>query len=191
MKKLLAIQTAVALALAAPMMASAESNLTIGSGDASARLNFRVVVPRVLYLGVGTGAAALADNTTVDNVVFDYSSNATAVGTGAAAASITGATVPVRVLGNNGGITLTSTSTAGGLSNGAGDSIAWTEITATSDDATNFDSPAPSGGSFAIPVSAGTRVTARQANWTFSFANSAVVAPGTYAGTVTYTASMP
>ena len=45
-----------------------------------------------------------------------------------------------------------------------------------------------------VTLSSGTKITDRTANWTFSYANSAVVAPGTYGttnGRVTYTASMP
>lgn len=187
------IKSALALAMAAPLMASAESQLTIGPGSAAADLNFRVVIPRVLFLAVGTGAAGLATNTTEDTVTFDFSSNPADVGTGAAAGAITGNVVPVRVLGNNGVIALASTNT-GALENAAGDTIPWSEITATSSDATNFASPAPAGGSVNLGLSLGSKVTSRTADWTFSYANSAVVAPGTYGvvnGAVTYTATMP
>ncbi|MEZ5706440.1 MAG: hypothetical protein R3E56_14915 [Burkholderiaceae bacterium] len=186
-------KSAIALAIAAPLMASAESQLTIGSGSASADLNFRVVIPRVLFLAVGTGAAGLTTNTTEDTVTFDYTSNPADVGTGNAAGSITGNVVPVRVLGNNGVIALASSNT-GALTNGTGDTIPWSEITATSSDATNFASPAPAGGSVNLGLSQGTKVTSRTADWTFSYANTTVAAPGTYGvtnGRVTYTATMP
>lgn len=187
------LKSALALALATPLLASAESQLTIGTGTAAAKLDFRVVVPRVLFLAVGTGAAGLTTNTTVDTVTFDYTTNPGAVGTGAAAGAITGNVVPVRVLGNNGVIALASTNT-GALTNATGDSIPWSEITATSSDTTNFASPAPSGASVNLGLSSGTKVTSRTANWTFSYANANVVAPGTYGATngrVTYTATMP
>ncbi|MDM7949003.1 hypothetical protein [Hydrogenophaga sp.] len=193
MKKHLFVKSALALALAAPLLASAESQLTVGAGSAAANLDFRVIIPRVLFLAVGTGAAGLADNATVDTVTFDYTTNPAAVGTTAAAGAITGNVVPVRVLGNNGVIALASTNT-GDLANGAGDTIPWSEITAVSSDAANFDSPAPSGASVNLGLSSGTRITSRTANWTFSYANTAVVAPGTYGttnGRVTYTATMP
>lgn len=193
MKKHLLLKSALALALATPLLASAESQLRVGAGSAAANLDFRVVVPRVLFLAVGTGAASLADNATIDTVTFDYTTNPAAVGTGAAAGAITGNVVPVRVLGNNGVIALASTNT-GDLANGAGDTIPWTEITVESSDAANFDSPAPSGASVNLGLSSGTRITSRTANWTFSYANTAVVAPGTYGttnGRVTYTATMP
>lgn len=186
----------MALALSAPLMASAESQLVTGAGSAVARLDFRVVVPRVLFLGVGSGAAGFATNTTVDTVTFDYTSNPAAVGTGAAAGAVTGNVVPVRVVGNNGQVTLAA-STTGALTNGTADTIAWSEISATS----NLPAlPSPTipntgaGTASNVTLSSGTKITDRTANWTFSYANSAVVAPGTYGttnGRVTYTASMP
>lgn len=186
------VKTAVALALAAPLLASAESQLVIGSGPATADLNFRIVVPRVLFLAVGTGATGLADNTTEDTVTFDYTTNPGALGTGAAAGAISGNVVPVKVMGNNGVIALTSSNT-GALTNATSDTIPWSQITVASSDTTNFPSPAPTGASVNVAVTSG-KVTSRTANWTFSYANSAVVAPGTYGttnGKVTYTASMP
>ena len=196
MNKSLILKSAIALALAAPLLASAESQLVIGTGSATADLNFRVVVPRVLFLGVGTGAAGLATNTTEDTVTFDYTTNAAALGTGAAAGVITGNVVPVRVVGNNGQITLSATTT-GALTNGTADTIAWSEITSTSSVGA-LPSPAipltGTGAASNVTLSSGTKVTDRSANWTFSYANAAVVAPGTYGttnGRVTYTAAMP
>ena len=195
-KSSLILKSALALALATPLLASAESQLTVGTGDANARLDFRIVVPRVLFLGVGTGAAGLTANSTIDTVTFDYSSNPSAIGTGAAAGTITGNVVPVRVVGNNGQITLTA-NTTGALTNGTADTIAWSEITATSSLAA-LPSPAipltGAGVASNVTLSSGTKITDRSANWTFSYANSAVVAPGTYGttnGRVTYTAAMP
>lgn len=196
MKKALLLQSALALTLATPLMASAESQLVTGAGSAVARLDFRVTIPRVLFLAVGTGAGAFATNTTIDTVTFDYTSNPAAVGTGATAGAVTGNVVPVRVVGNNGQVTLAA-STTGALTNGTADTIPWSEISATSNLAA-LPSPAiPNTGAGAasnVTLSSGTKITDRTANWTFSYANSAVVAPGTYGttnGRVTYTASMP
>jgi hypothetical protein len=193
-KKSLLLKTALAIALASPLLASAESARTVGPGAAAARLDFRVIVPRVLFLAVGEGAAGLAANTTVGTVTFDYSTNATALGTGVAALVTSGTVVPVRVLGNGGVIALASTNT-GLLTNAATptDTIPWSEITVVSSE-TLFPSPAPGGGTVNLGVSSGTKVTQRTANWTFSYANTAVVPPGTYGttnGRVTYTATMP
>ncbi|MDR7095263.1 hypothetical protein [Hydrogenophaga laconesensis] len=199
MKKALFVKLAAAVVVASPLMASAESQLVTGAGSATARLDFRVIVPRVLFLGVGTGAAGLANNATIDMVTFDYTTNPAAVGTGAAAGAITGNVVPVRVLGNNGQITLTA-ATTGALSNGSGDTIPWSEISATTNLAALPSPVIPATGTGAasnVTLSSGTKITDRSANWTFSYANSAVVAPGTYGATVanngrvTYTAAMP
>ncbi|MGE0099715.1 MAG: hypothetical protein AB7S86_15340 [Hydrogenophaga sp.] len=194
----LLIKSALALAMATPLLASAESQLVTGAGNAVARLDFRVIVPRVLFLGVGTGAAGLATNGTIDTVTFDYTTNPASVGTGAPAAVVTGAVVPVRVIGNNGQIVLTA-ATTGALASGT-DTIPWSEISATSSLAA-LPSPAiPNTGTGAgsnVTISSGTKITDRSANWTYSYANSAIVAPGTYGGTpatngrVTYTATMP
>lgn len=196
MKKALLLKSTLALALAAPLLASAESQLITGAGSAVARLDFRVVVPRVLFLGVGTGAGGLTNNTTIDTVTFDYTSNPAAVGTGAAAGAITGNVVPVRVVGNNGQVSLTA-ATTGALTNATADTIPWSEITATSSLAALPSPVIPATGTGAgsnVTLSSGTKITDRSANWTFSYANTAVVAPGTYGttnGRVTYTASMP
>lgn len=202
MKKNLLLKTTLALSLAAPLLASAESQL-VATGNAVARLDFRVIIPRVLFLGVGAGATTVpvANNTNVDLVTFDYTTNPGAVGAGAGspAAVITGAVVPVRVVGNNGQIVLTA-ATTGDLSNGGGDSIPWTQISATTSLAALPSPTIPltgTGGGSNVLISSGTKVTDRSANWTFSYANAAVVPAGTYGATVanngrvTYTATMP
>ena len=204
MKKALLLKTAAALALATPMVSMAESQLAAqgANSTASARLNIRVVIPRVLFLGVGAGAGALNDplaaNGTVSTVTFDYTNNPQAVGGGATnpAASVTGAVVPVRVVGNNGTVSLVA-ATTGALTNATSDTIPWSEISATSS-ANTLPSPVipATGSGTAVPLTpnVGTRVTRLAADWTFSYANSAVVAPGTYGttnGRVTYTAAMP
>lgn len=198
MKKALLLKSALALALATPLLASAESQLVTGAGSATARLDFRVIVPRVLFLAVGTGAAGFANNTTIDTVTFDYTSNPAAVGGGAAATAgtITGNVVPVRVVGNNGQVTLAA-STTGALTNATADTIPWSQITATSSLAALPSPVIPNTGAGTasnVTLSSGTRITDRTADWTFSYANSAIVAPGTYGttnGRVTYTAAMP
>ena len=204
MKKALLIKTAVALALATPMLSMAESQLaaTGANTTASARLNVRVIIPRVLFLGVGTGAGALNDpltaNTNQTTVTFDYTNNPQAVGGGAGspAATVTNAVVPVRVVGNNGIVSLVA-ATTGALTNANNDTIPWSQISASSSAAAL---PAPgipaTGNGTAVPLTpnVGTRVTRLTADWTFSYANAAVVPAGTYGttnGQITYTASMP
>ncbi len=202
MKKALLLKTTLALAMATPLMASAESQF-VTTGNAQASLDFRVIIPRVLFLGVGAGATAVppVNNTSVNLVTFDYTTNPGAVGAGSGspAAVITGAVVPVRVVGNNGQIVLTA-ATAGALSNGSGDTIPWTEISAASSLLALPSPVIPANGTGAgsnVTLSSGTKITDRSANWTFSFANTAVVPAGTYGAIVannsrvTYTATMP
>ncbi|QCB47798.1 hypothetical protein [Hydrogenophaga sp. PAMC20947] len=191
MKKALILNTAIALALAAPLLASAESRLVIGNGNAAAKLDFRVVVPRVLFLAVGTGASGFARNTKVDMLTFNYASAAAAATLGNKTAS-TAQNVSVKVLGNNGQIEIgaVGSNVEGLVGATTGDTIPWAEIIAKSDDATNFDVPAV-GGSAKPTISSGSKVTLHQTTWKYSYANNTVPASGTYNGTVTYTATMP
>ncbi len=191
MKKNFVTKALLAVALATPLMASAESQLST-AGPAAAKLNFRVIIPRVLFLGVGTGALTTpwATNAAVDNVIFDYTTNASAVGTGAAAGAITGNIVDVRLFGNNGQITLTATNAAA-LTNAGGDTIAFTQFTRASDN-TGLAVPAFSGGTTSPAlIAAGSKITDLTAKWTFGYLNTVAAAPGTYDGLVTYTAAMP
>jgi hypothetical protein len=194
-KSLLSAAAAAAVALTLlPLTASAESTLVTGVGSAAARLDFRVVIPRVLFLAVGTGnALPLATNATIDTLTFDYSAAAGDVGSGTASA---GQTVNVRVRGNNGQVTLTA-GTLGALTNAGTDTIPWTQITGTS---SSVDLPNPalpltgSGTSSNVTLNPGTKVTNQTATWTFAYANASIVPPGTYGttnGRVTYTAAMP
>lgn len=202
MKKL-ALALALTSILAAPYVAHAESSVVTGATPSTtARLDFRVIIPRVLFLAVGTGAAgtALTANSTIDQVTFDYTTNSGAVGSGAAAGSIVGNVVPVRVVGNNGAISLSAT-TSGALTNGvATETIPWSEISVVSDQAATFPSPVipltGTGAGSSVAISSGTKVTNRTANWTYSYANSAVLPAGTYGtsvnnGRIIYTATMP
>lgn len=187
--KLGAAGLALALAFVFPNVAMAESNQTVGLGSATARLDFRVIIPRVLMLQVGTAGV-----NNVDMVTFDYTTNGGDVGSTTAAAAITGNVVPIRVKGNSGPVTLTA-STTGPLTNATSETIPWTEITSTSSDS-GLPSPViPAtglGAGAAVTVTAGTKVTDRTANWTFSYANNNLVSAGIYGvtnGRVTYTAS--
>lgn len=196
MKKALLLKTTLALALATPLLASAESQLVTGAGSATANLDLRVVIPRVLFLGVGTGSGTpLTTNAAIDTLTFDYTTNPLDVGAGAAApaASITStgpsngtASIPVRVFGNNGQVTITATNPLV-LTSGS-DTIPFTELTVSSSNGA-LAAPAFSGGT-SLPTLAG-RVTNQTANWTYAYANSTTPAFGTYVGRVTYTATMP
>lgn len=196
-------KTALAAAVLAvlPLAAHAESDVTTTAGpsSASARLDFQVVIPRVLFLQVGTGSD-LADNTAVDMITFNVPAGS--VGAGGAGIAGTGGTtgpsgVTARLVGNGGNITL-SASTAGALNNGtAAETISFSQITSASN---NANLPAPT---LVDGVGAGTLLTAtnkvvnQTATWTYNYANTVTPAAGTYGGAginngrVTYTASMP
>ena len=194
MNQKLFVRSALALALATPLMVQAESQLVTGTGAATANLDLRVVIPRVLFLGVGTGSGTpLATNGVIDALTFDFSTNPLDVGTGAAAGSITStgptagtASIPVRVFGNNGQVTVTATNPAV-LTSGT-DTIPFSQLSVSSSNAA-FAAPAFGGGT-SLPTLTG-RVTNQTANWTFSYANTTTPAFGTYEGRVTYTATMP
>ena len=192
-----------AVALALPVAAFAESDFTTGAGalTATARVDFSIVIPKVLYLRVGTGTN-FADNAAIDLVTFTVP--AANVGDGVAIAGtggdLTGGVVTARLIGNNGDVSLNVT-TGGALSNGAGDSIAYSQITtavAILTSATALAAPTlTNGAGTAITIPATAKVVNRDARWTYASATAAVVPPGTYGSTVanngraTYTASMP
>jgi hypothetical protein len=192
-------------ALGAPRLAHAESNLQTGAGalTGTARLDFRVTVPKVLFLQVGTGAA-LATNTTINLIDFVVPAanlgDGTAIAATAASGDLGNGTVTAKVLGNNGNVTLTST-TVGALGNGAGDTLSFAQIATTPavlTSATALAAPGlADGATTSTTVPAAGKIVNRDARWTFSFLNTALVAPGTYGGVnannsrVTYTASMP
>ncbi len=196
---------ATAVLASVPMMASAESQFTTGVTTpitASAKVDFTIVVPKIIYLRVGTGTN-LANNVAVDLITFTVPAasigNSTAVaGTGG---DLTGGVVTARVVGNNGIVTLSSTTT-GNLTTGvAAELIPYSQITTTPavlSSTTALPAPAlASGATTSIALTPVNRVTNQDASWTYSYLNNAVVASGTYGGVnvnggrVTYTASMP
>ena len=216
MKNLLLI--AAAAAALAPFASQAESNFVTTTGSTSpavnAKLDFKIVVPKVLFLQIGTGSS-MADNTTVDMVTFTVPANGIGNGTAVAGTGgdLTAGAVTVRVLGNTGDVTL-SNITAGQLSNGvSGDpTVPWTEITvtpgtlgSTTTGYTNaniahppFNNGATGGTSAtATTLTASGGLVRREGSWTFAYANTSVMPAGTYGeteankGRVTYTATAP
>lgn len=191
---------ALAVALAVPAIASAESSFVTGAATATganARLDFRIVIPSVLYFRVGTSnLPALTNNATVDLV--DFGTIATPGNSTPVAATSGGVLVDVR--GNNGNISLTASHTgANGLYDGVGDYISMTTISAT--DGGNITHPTfvdnGTSGVVTILPNIGTKITNLSDTWTFSYANATIPAAGTYGGVntnqgrVTYTVTMP
>jgi hypothetical protein len=205
--KTLILKAAVALAIAAPLLANAESAITTGAGTpitASAHLDFQITIPKVLFLQVGTGTN-MAANATINQIAFTVPAanvgDASVISATAGSGDLGNGTVTAKVVGNNGIITFSST-TLGALGNGAGDTISFAEISAavaTNTSATALAHPALVDGATTnvtlTPASG--KVISRDAKWTYTYLNSNVVAPGTYGGVnannsrVTYTASMP
>ena len=126
--------------------------------------------------------------------------NGTPVAATAASGDIGNGTVTAIVRGNGGNIGLTSVAT-GALSDGAGDSINFSQITTTAATLTTGTILTPptlaNGTSANVPLTAVGKVVNQDAKWTYQYANSAIVPSGTYGGVntqngrVTYTATLP
>jgi len=192
-------------ALGVPLLANAESNLQSGGGalTATARLDFRITVPKVLFLQVGTGAS-MAPNLSVNLIDFVVLAanvgDASVINATAGSGDLGNGTVTAKVIGNDGNVTLTSM-TVGALGNGVGDTLSFSQIATAS---AVLTSPTPLAApaladmaTTSTTVPATGKVVNRDARWTFSYLNAAIVPPGTYGGIdannsrVTYTASMP
>jgi len=195
--------------------ARAESNYLTAAGTATAHLNFSIVIPTYLFLQVGTGTP-FANNATIDTILFDMTSNVSAIGTAAVQAGTGGdllaGSVTARVLGNHftAAVSLTATTT-GAMSNGSGDTISWSEISVASPTAIvvapaaaailqhpgTLLAPFADGAATAVSLTPVNKVINQAAKWTFSYKNTNVPAPGTYGATVankgqvTYQIAMP
>ena len=202
---------AAAIAATVPMLVQAESATVSGPGPltTNARLDFRVTVPKVLFLRVGTGGLfGAAANTTIDLIDFTVPAanvgDASVISATAASGDLGNGAVTALLRSNAGTVTLTA-NTIGALSNGAGDSIPWTQIAVAS---ANLATPAfantlphtvplPTAGASAnfAPAAVG-KVTNVGSQWTYTYLNAAIVPAGTYGGVginnsrVTYTASV-
>lgn len=178
--------------------------------SATARLDFVVTVPKVLFLQVGTGTAGatidkLGTNGAINDMTFAVPAGSIGTGatTGAIAATggdLAGGGVTVRVFGNSGNVSL-SNATTGQLSSGtAGNpTIPWTDIAVTSGTlaatTTGYTNSAiahppfnnaSGGGASATPTSltATNGLVRREGSWTFAYANTAMLPSGTYGNTV-------
>ena len=197
--------------IATPMLVNAESSTQTGAGalTATARLDFRVTIPKVLFLRVGTGGLfGAAANATID--LIDFTVPVANLGNGVAVAATAGSgdlgngAVTALLRSNAGVVTLTA-NTIGALGNGAGDTIPWSEIAIAN---SNLATPAfantfphlaalPASGASAnfapAPVA---KVTNVGSTWTYTYKNTNTVPAGTYGGInannsrVTYTASV-
>ncbi len=211
MKTSVALKSLVGVAaLALPLMAQAESNVQTGAATAApgatAHVDFQVVIPKILYLRVGTGSSYTTGNLSSNNAVdlVTFSPTAAQLGGGSIAGTggdLTAGVETAAIVSNSGNVTLNATAT-GALGNGAGDTIAYTQITTAATTLTSATAlPAPvlgNGTSTNVVLTApASKVIVQDAKWTYAYANSAMVPQGTYGGVntnnsrVTYTATMP
>ncbi len=197
-----------AAVVAAPMLATAESNFQTGAGalTATAHVDFQITIPKFLFLRVGTGtgtaAGGFATLATVDEIT--WAPTAAQVGNGTALAGtggdLTGGVETAVVVGNSGNVTLSST-TSGPLSDGAGDTISYATITTTATANTTGTILAPpalvDGATTTSTLTAVGKVVQQDAKWAYKYANATSPPAGTYGGIgvnggrVTYTASVP
>ncbi|RZL64363.1 MAG: hypothetical protein EOP81_09050 [Variovorax sp.] len=215
MKKLLLMS--ILTALAAPFAAQAESVLVapaLANAQAAARLDFRITIPRVLFLQVGTGTS-FTSNASVDLIDFTVPAatvgNGTAVAATAVSGNLTNGAVTVRVMGNGASTISLNSSTTGPMTNGAGSTVGWNRIAVVAAPLTAGTTPgfnntgithptfaaSNTGNGTATTLNATNGVVREEGRWTFSYLNQDVLAAGTYggvdtnAGRVTYTATMP
>jgi hypothetical protein len=194
-------------ALTLPLIASAASTFTSGAGTltATAQVNFTVVIPHFLYLRIGTGSAyatgTLANGGGTDLITFSPAVGA--VGNGTAVAGVggdlAGGVETAAIIGNGGAVTLVASAT-GALSDGAGDTIPFTQITtgaaANTVGYATLAAPPLSNTTSTETVPAVGKVVQADAKWTFGYANTVTPPAGTYGGSganngiVTYTATM-
>jgi hypothetical protein len=162
-------------------MAWAEGNLQGGGGNVQARLDFRITVPTVLYLQIGTTGAS------VDQITFTIND---LPGTGAVEGSCSGTyPVPVRAAGflrRGQRMTIRANSSAP-LTNGSENirfnNISWTATgNFTSGRFNNYANQR---------IERWTASGNRTGNLRFFYDNDEYHGPGTYKGRVTYTLSSP
>ena len=214
MKKSILLSTlSLAGLLATPVHAESTFTTPATTGStATARLDFSIVIPQVLFLRVGTSSGNTATDGTINSVTFTVP--AANVGDSSVIAGVggdlTAGAVTVRVYGNGGNITLNS-STTGLLTNATGETIPWTQINVTGAALTTgtagFTNAAITHPAFSAATGAGpnagtpttltatNRVVRVEGKWTYTYLNTTVPAAGTYGGIntrnsrITYTAT--
>lgn len=211
-KHLLVSALSLASLFAAPAWAESTytSPATTGS-TATARLDFTVTIPQVLFLRVGTSSGNAATDGTIDGIT--YTVPAANVGDASVIAGVggdlTAGAVTVRTYGNGGNISLNSTTTGPLTTGTAGEVIPWSQISvaaaplaSTTTGFTNaaithpaFNLGATGGAGTVTTLTATNKVVRVEGKWTYSYLNTNAVAAGTYGGTVakngrvTYTAT--
>jgi len=178
----------LSLAMIFPSIVSAESDFEFGGGNlsADASVDFSITIPRILFFQVGTPGAGNIDLIDFTLAAADVGSGTAIAGTGGDA---NGGAVNVNVRSNAGAVRITHDSDGISLTDGTND-IPFTEIVTASNNA-GLGAPALGGAVVPITPTVVDNLTNETAVWTYTYANSNVLAASTYTGTVTYTASAP
>ena len=213
MKRLLSVTT-LSLASLLTVPAHAEStfvNPASTGSNATARLDFTITIPQVLFLRVGTSVGNAQTDGTINGIT--YTVPAANVGDASAITGVggdlTAGAVTVRVYGNGGNINLNSF-TSGSLTTGTvGEVIPWSQISVVAAALTNtttgfanaaithpaFNLGGTGGAGTVTLLTAAAKVVRVEGKWTYSYLNANAVAAGTYGtsvannGRVTYTAT--
>jgi hypothetical protein len=176
--------SAVAALVAAPTLVSADSDLAIGAAgtQASADLDFRIVIPQFVFFRVGSAG------NTIDRVDFDLLTAAVQPGAGGNVAANGGTgdgadgDLSVQLATNVTNVTIAAS--GGNLTSGA-NTIPFTQINAY--DGAVIPVPAfGASGNLAVGLPGALSDT-----WSYDYNNNTSYAPGTYDGTVTYTVTAP
>src|SRR3984893_5695348 len=178
-----------AAALTLPLLAFGESNLQTGTTalTATAHVDFSIVIPKILYLRVGTGSTYAAGTLTSANTIdlITFSPAAGTVGNGTAVAGtggdLTGGVETAAIVSNSGNVTLNATA-SGALSDGNGDTIPFPQIppaATTLTSSTQLPAPVLTNGtsSNVVLTAPATKLIVEDAKWTYSYANTLNVPP--------------
>jgi len=199
MKQFAVKALAGALIVSTPILAVAESDTATGTGglSASASLDFKIVVPKVLYLRVGNVGATNINEINFALTPAQVASPGTAVTTNTGGNATNG--VSVEVMGNIGVVTLAANAPTSGLQGGTGNTtiIPYSQIVPSSSDV-NLPHPPFGAGApgLSVPLVHTNGVVKQSATWTFAYSNSNVLRADTYGGSaqggrVVYAASAP
>ncbi len=181
-----------------------------GNGlNVSVQLRHRIIIPQIIYLRIGSAVPGGVDKVTIDlnnSPDFNagnsqsYTSTSAPLGDASPVNATNNGTLVVDVRSNVGTVTISyEVSNTLGLSDGAGNFIAFDQIETISSD-TNLPSPilsntgGASGSGITVDINGNLysgRVINRQATWAYRYKNQVVPLAGTYSGRITYTASAP
>ena len=187
----LMVASAAATAMSAPMLATAESDLSVaaaGSASAQANLDFVVVIPSFIFFQVGTAGA------TIDSMTFDLATAGVEPGIGGAGvdgeSSYAPATNTIDITLRTNASNVRIAATGGSMTSATTtDSIPLTDINVTP----GGTIPVPTFGGDTGLFGGGLPGTLND-TWAFNYANTAIVEGGIYGGAanggrVTYTAT--